>query len=1372
MDTERINNRYSEIVNTKKQLILKIEQDMDYVYPNELYEYTVYCHNVSSSTIKDVHIQVIYPENILLTEDKYDKAVPIGDIPQQQSHLLRIKARCSKPGVYTIHFLCYGEGTGLFTKQLVIHCDYNTHSPETTHKIHIYNFTPYEEKYILQSEDYADDVTRLKKIQKLPYQAKQNPFSFLKTDLNNGFIIDESQLYLDQKEILYGDPVNTDEHNYQYIDRENFNKSSIEYFEGRNLIDIINQINDESKLFKATLLKTGSNHLLNDFKQYNPNGFIYRFGLMSSELFHYLGILPQYSYMNDVLFRWAPDGTEPLNLYPKKIAMHWDTKRWAGHGYQVFKTYTDEYKNEIMYNEDFKPMFEYVHHFESLQTAQEFINKQYEFDTTNVYYLTTDEGVSAIRKYQYIIKESYFDTGVFYIHIPLSKIPSNFYLPTTEEIEAVAQKTKPFGMKPLIRYISTTRFKHNMSFKAYPKIQPHIKMHMGEYDRLRYIIQTYKYNNVVEKICTSVDQETGEKQYTERESVRLIPDGKLITNKFHFEQNPKIDMYINEPRNSHALKMDLKLDIKPVECNTDNRLAYLSDLDELLYQHNFDNISFTIDSFPLSPLISGVTYKIPQNNTVNYRLWTQCLANDDIGNYHSRRWGKTDIQGINFVDISLTNQQLIQSNVESGIGFEDESGKLHGISAEYDDNIELFNIRYTTSFHNIFKTHRQIIGDITGLAYSIVKKDTKTMVLFFIKKQENQKTTYHYFHHIIISDINEIFCFIRNEKDISSIVDLSNIISMGVNTNPKISFNTPQFFEKQEYNPDIIITDNKNPWTNLLRIDQNEHSYTMKHNMSNDVEEVDSISLHFDNINIPDNAIVKNINVKAIVETNAQKPIYYSIRNQDGFITAESSINQISIYPSNIETYPAYNQNMAYYEEQYKIATDKEMSNSIKFFDEKIKENNRFSDNVDLSLNFLDNIDDYITIKKPFWCELSDFISEKYAFNDIDDCQFIIEGYNHGGEVELISQLSDNNKIAQETTTIIPSGYFIKHITLKYLNDFILSDVHIKFKFKYINDDIDIFDTFMNVNFKTKQNAKVEFSDYETINIEGKKIINLNLLSNDYPAYLIKNGLTSKLEFEDLEIGEYYKIYSVVTEIIYQNQSIDILANKSNFRNNKYENNFIVVSGEATDAYLSGMFFDDKPSVFQYNSTLNADDMGMELSDTLYQSFIATQDNITSITLYPNGFVGNPDVNLKLALYSNQGHTPGKLIKEINISGWSKVNDKLKDLSVITYNFNVNNLKIGETYWIKIAVENPQKNNYYLLKYYNSPQTDFKLLSKIDNNLINTFSVLMFQVNSIDLYRSFNNIPTSQDILNNPNIFLGLNRGQGTITNLKVRKVL
>ena len=52
------NNLYSEIVNNKKQIIFKIDQTSDYVFPNELYKYQIYCKNVSGETIEDVHIKV------------------------------------------------------------------------------------------------------------------------------------------------------------------------------------------------------------------------------------------------------------------------------------------------------------------------------------------------------------------------------------------------------------------------------------------------------------------------------------------------------------------------------------------------------------------------------------------------------------------------------------------------------------------------------------------------------------------------------------------------------------------------------------------------------------------------------------------------------------------------------------------------------------------------------------------------------------------------------------------------------------------------------------------------------------------------------------------------------------------------------------------------------------------------------------------------------------------------------------------------------------------------------------------------------------------------------------------------------------------
>ena len=117
-------------------------------------------------------------------------------------------------------------------------------------------------------------------------------------------------------------------------------------------------------------------------------------------------------------------------------------------------------------------------------------------NSDNIYYIETEDGLTGIKKYEYIIKENYFNPGVFYIHIPLEKIPSNFFIPSTDEILSIAEKAKPYGMKPLIRYISTIKFKHNFRFKTNSIIKESIPIYMGEIDKIRYTGIPYQYHNI------------------------------------------------------------------------------------------------------------------------------------------------------------------------------------------------------------------------------------------------------------------------------------------------------------------------------------------------------------------------------------------------------------------------------------------------------------------------------------------------------------------------------------------------------------------------------------------------------------------------------------------------------------------------------------------------------------------------------------------------------------------------------------------------------------------------------------------------------------------------------------------------------------
>lgn len=1416
----------SEIINNKKQILLKVDQTSDFVYPNELYKYQIYFKNVSGDTINNVRLQVFNPSVISIDEDNKipPEGIEIGNLENGQSHLLYLKARVNTTGEFTTHFLCFGEGSELVTKKISILCGYDTYENQTIHKIHIYNFTPYEEKYELLSKDYNDSVTQLIKKQKLPLYAKQNKFKTISSDENKGIVVDESQSYIEANKILYGDLQNTDEHNYQYLERENFNKESIENFEGENLIDVLDNINKYSKFFRATFLRTGTNELLNDFTQYKPNGFIYRFGLMNSEIFHHLGVLPTFTYMNDYLFRWASEGKLPFNLYPKRIDMNWDVNKWAGHGWNVWKTYTDEYKEQIIDDPNFEPLFEFVHTFDTLETAQEYIKNEYNYDVSNEYYIYTENGLTKIRKYQYIIKESYFDNGVLFINIPLNKIPTNFLLLDTDEIEAIIEKTKPYGMKVLIRYVIDTKFNLNMSFKHYGELQPHVQLDLKNMNKIGYSIVPYQYNNIIETIC---EKNGTEPTYKQRKSLKLIPCGTAYNNTFKIDMNPDINMDSTEPTNNTIIGIQPEMKNKLYGCVDNQNLTKFSQIQNLLYNGNFDEISFYIDNIPTDNISATRMGNISFDkiSAIDYKLWIDCLKtnkiildknnNKNISNWeqqtdsHSYWWTLTipnekvspnnqysqnayylletvknnetktkfNISSgqIDFFEIPLTNYQLIQDGIESGIGFEDENGKLHGFSSEYIDNLGFFKIKYSTSIDNNFKINKEGLAQIIGLAYKFNYNGHNTLITLFIKEKKENRIKYHYFNHIIVKKIKSIFCFTRNNRDIDTIHKWSNIIRKGYNSDTIVTFNTPQYHYLNSYDPNIIIDQENTNWSQIHRIDKNEQSYALIDNNNSDYTKVNDIDIHFDDLNIPDDGIIKNIKLKIIMETNSYKNIYPSIRLQDGFITDNSKIDYLSIYPSEIECYPYYNNNTQYYRQQYNESLINESKSGMSLFTSKIEENEIFNESLDYNLNYLDDTDNYITLMKPFWMELSNFSDYHISMNDIKDITFCIEGYNNGKEVELVSQLRKENIFSEKSKIVIPKGYFKKYIPLKFYNSFFIDNVALRFRFLGLNSDLNIFDTYLQVHFNEKQKENKEFiAINDNIEIENKKIIEEDLINSEIPAYILNDGITVKIKFDDLDTGEYYRIYSAELKIIYEKQNMNFIIN-SNSEFLDYNNDITIINGQTKNEYLSGMFINEiiMPETYQPLSTSNIENQGIELKDALYQSFIATATNMTSFTIYPNGFVGNPDMNLKIGLYDNKGNTPNRLIKQIRANGWTKENDSLKNASIITYDFNVNNLTIGNKYWIKIEVENPFENNYYLLKYSDTMQNDLKLLTRLNNNLINTFGSLKFYVNTLNEFRSFNSLPISEEDpdFSDPKIIIGLNKRVGELKNIKVQKI-
>ena len=121
----------------------------------------------------------------------------------------------------------------------------------------------------------------------------------------------------------------------------------------------------------------------------------------------------------------------------------------------VYRIVTDEYSN----TEEFKKKLEnnsiqkeeIIGSYEQKRVAEETVKKLEEQDELQRTYERTD-----LIRYRYEIHESIYDTGVFYVNIPINKIPSNFYLVKNEELYNIINRVKPYGTKPIINTLVAT----------------------------------------------------------------------------------------------------------------------------------------------------------------------------------------------------------------------------------------------------------------------------------------------------------------------------------------------------------------------------------------------------------------------------------------------------------------------------------------------------------------------------------------------------------------------------------------------------------------------------------------------------------------------------------------------------------------------------------------------------------------------------------------------------------------------------------------------------------------------------------------------------------------------------------------------------
>jgi len=198
----------------------------------------------------------------------------VDDITQCDSRKFCFKVIPQKKGKFVSNFILSARNTKTINKKLNLMVDSYFDERKTEHEITIYNFEK-TNRYFRYELD-----------------GDNNLFKFY----NKG---DKSK---------------------RTVDVEKHNASKLEVYRGSTLKELVDKIKDESKYVEPELIRVGSNHLATKGYELYPNGFINRFGLLNSEVYHYTGQLPTIGNLVDYALRWDVD--------------NWDQKVWTGKNYQ------------------------------------------------------------------------------------------------------------------------------------------------------------------------------------------------------------------------------------------------------------------------------------------------------------------------------------------------------------------------------------------------------------------------------------------------------------------------------------------------------------------------------------------------------------------------------------------------------------------------------------------------------------------------------------------------------------------------------------------------------------------------------------------------------------------------------------------------------------------------------------------------------------------------------------------------------------------------------------------------------------------------------------------------------------------------------
>ena len=256
---------------------------------DEIYYVVKVTNNNRNAITTNTHIYARLPESFYVNKDLICCTPGISYSINENTGLLSFiipnikscstvtfcfKVQPHQMGDYISNFMLTNRNAHVYHKQLTLHVDSDFDQNKIEHEITIYNFD------------------------------KTNRYYRYELDGNNTIF----KFF------------NTGDKSVRTVDIEGYNKGGIERYKGTNLDLLVRDIKQNSKFVEPELLRFGSNKLADKGYELCPDGFIRRFGLLNSEIFHYAGQLPEVGHMSDYAMKWDIDS--------------WDTKVWGGDPYE------------------------------------------------------------------------------------------------------------------------------------------------------------------------------------------------------------------------------------------------------------------------------------------------------------------------------------------------------------------------------------------------------------------------------------------------------------------------------------------------------------------------------------------------------------------------------------------------------------------------------------------------------------------------------------------------------------------------------------------------------------------------------------------------------------------------------------------------------------------------------------------------------------------------------------------------------------------------------------------------------------------------------------------------------------------------------